>query len=250
MTILLSRFGTNNADADLDNSGVVNALDLTILLANFGSGSTGGGTTPVPTSPPTGGSVAEEQNGRVRVEAESFTRQTNDSVRKWYRTSANETPGITPDGDESHASSASGGAYIEILPDTRRSSSDQLQAGVNFDDDPGDGALAVIEYPIKFNAPGRYYVWVRAYSTGSEDNGVHVGLNNTWPESGKRMQWCAGKDSWYWDSKQRTGSNHCGEEQLIYLDIPTAGVHTVMFAMREDGFEFDAFELNKEYARP
>lgn len=36
LSILLGQFGTNNATADLDSSGVVNALDLSVLLANFG----------------------------------------------------------------------------------------------------------------------------------------------------------------------------------------------------------------------
>lgn len=36
LTILLKNFGSNNADADLDTSGVVNALDISILLQNFG----------------------------------------------------------------------------------------------------------------------------------------------------------------------------------------------------------------------
>lgn len=36
LTIFLSKFGTNDAIADLDGSGKVNAADLTILLQNFG----------------------------------------------------------------------------------------------------------------------------------------------------------------------------------------------------------------------
>lgn len=36
LTILLSKFGTNDPMADLDKSGKVNAADLSILLANFG----------------------------------------------------------------------------------------------------------------------------------------------------------------------------------------------------------------------
>jgi hypothetical protein len=92
---------------------------------------------------------------------------------------------------------------------------------------------------VYFHTPGRYYVWVRAYSTGSEDNGLHVGLNGTWPASGQRLQWCEGKNSWRWESKQRTQKQHCGEPHKIYLDIEEPGVHVVSFSMREDGFEFD-----------
>ena len=38
---------------------------------------------------------------------------------------------------------------------------------------------------------------------GSEDNGVHVGLDGRWPESGQRWQ-TVQKQQWAWDCKQRT----------------------------------------------
>lgn len=37
LTYLIDKFGTNDANADLNNSGKVNTLDLSILLANFGN---------------------------------------------------------------------------------------------------------------------------------------------------------------------------------------------------------------------
>ena len=52
---------------------------------------------------------------------------------------------------------------------------------------PMSGKMALVSYPVYFNNPGRYYVWVRAYSTGTEDNGLHVGLDGTWPELGQRL---------------------------------------------------------------
>ena len=53
------------------------------------------------------------------------------------------------------------------------------------------------------------------------------------------MQWCDGKHSWFWDSKQRTEKAHCGVPKGIYLDIEKSGLHEIAFSMREDGFEFD-----------
>jgi hypothetical protein len=97
-----------------------------------------------------------------------------------------------------------------------------------------------------FNTPGRYYVWVKAYSTGTEDNGVHVGLNGGWPDSGQRMQWCEGKHTWHWESKQRTPQQHCGVPHLIYLDIDKSGVHEIQFSMREDGFEMDMWLMTTD----
>lgn len=202
-------------------------------------------------APPDAKTVAEEKDGYVAVEAEAFVAQHKDDVRRWYITRPGEKPPAAgADGDPSHADSASGKAYLEILPDTRRTHDDKLTRSENFADK--GGIMAIVDYPVKFNTPGRYYVWVRAYSTGSEDNGIHVGLNGAWPESGQRLQWCEGKNTWRWESKQRTPQNHCGEPHKIFLDIDKPGVHVISFSMREDGFEFDQFLLttSRDFARP
>ncbi|MHC4743391.1 MAG: DUF5060 domain-containing protein [Planctomycetota bacterium] len=194
--------------------------------------------------------VFEETDGIVAVEAEHFAVQTLTSLRRWYLTTTATTQQITPDGDPSHADSASGGAYLEVLPDTRRTHGDKLISGQNFMNEPGK--MAVLTYNVYLNTPGRYYVWVRAYSTGSEDNGLHVGLDGAWPASGQRLQWCEGKKSWRWESKQRTNKVHCGEPYKIYLDVEKPGLHTISFSMREDGFEFDKWLMTKDknFARP
>lgn len=194
--------------------------------------------------------VFEEVGGIVAVEAEHFAAQIQDGVRKWYVASKTQTPGITPDGDDSHADTASNGAYVEVLPDTRRSNKDKLIQGQNFSNEAGK--MAILVYPVHFNTTGRYYVWVRAYSTGSEDNGLHVGVNGTWPDSGQRLQWCEGKESWRWESKQRTAEQHCGEPYKIFLDIEQPGLYSIEFSMREDGFEFDKWLMTKDrdFERP
>ena len=196
------------------------------------------------------GQIFEEVDGLLAVEAEHFSEQTKTDKRQWYIVTTEGVPGIAPDGDPSHAADASGGAYIEILPDTRRTHADKLTSGVNFSNEPG--VMAVLSYPVHINTPGRYYVWVRAYSTGAEDNGLHVGIDGTWPETGARLQWCQGKNSWRWESKQRTAKVHCGEPYKIFLDIEKPGPHLIQFSMREDGFEFDKFILTKEkeFERP
>ncbi len=196
----------------------------------------------------TDGCVAIERNGVAAVEAEHFVSQSKDSKRKWYLLDGSTTGTPTPDPDPNHANGASDGAYLEILPDTRVTHSDPLINGENFSNVAGQ--TTIVDYKVKFSSPGKYYVWVRAFSTGSEDNGVHVGINGTWPASGNRMQWCAGKNQWTWESKQRTAANHCGEAQKIFLNVPSAGVHTISFSLREDGFEMDKFVLSKAYTKP
>ncbi len=172
-----------------------------------------------------------EPDASLEVEAERFDRQTLTEVRKWETVSTG-----------AHADGASGGAYVEVLPDTRRTHEDRLIRGENFTNEPG--TMAVLEYDVAITNPGRYFVWVRAYSTGTEDNGIHVGIDGSWPDSGRRMQWCEGKNAWTWASKQRTDEQHCGVPGLIWLDISEPGRHTVMFSMREDGFKMDAWALS------
>ncbi len=192
--------------------------------------------------------VFEETNGILAVEAEDFHLQEQATIRKWYRIDQDHQPSIAPDSDEPHFNTASGGAYLEILPDTRTNHDEKLIHGENFSNEAGK--LGTLHYRVKINHPGKYYVWVRAFSTGSEDNGLHVGLDGEWMESGQRMQWCDGKNQWTWASKQRTKEEHCGVERQIYLEIDQAGLHTISFSMREDGFEFDKWIIEKDYRQP
>lgn len=174
-----------------------------------------------------------EANGFVEVEAEHYIEQSKTEKRRWEK--------ITLQTPDNHAQSAGKNTYLECLPDTRITHDDKLTNGENFSNKAGE--MAVVSYKINFTTTGRFYVWVRAYSTGSEDNGIHVGIDNQWIESGQRMQWCEGKNAWTWASKQRTEKNHCGEPFKIYLDIDKTGEHLIQFSMREDGFEFDKFIL-------
>jgi hypothetical protein len=173
----------------------------------------------------------------VSIEAEKFFNQEKAEKRAWVRISSKGP-------SDSVANQASAKAYIQCLPDTRATDKDKLINGENFTNNPGE--MAVISYKIRVRQPGMYYVWARCYSTGAEDNGIHVGLNGNWPESGKRMQWCDGKNKWTWASKQRTEAVHCGEPYLIYLDIEKPGKHVLQFSMREDGFRMDKILLTTD----
>jgi len=170
----------------------------------------------------------------ITIEAEDFGFQEKNEKRSWI---------IKDFGDmtDTIAASASGRSYIQCMPDTRILPTDKLVHGENFSNVAGE--MAVISYSVRVKKPGRYYVWVSCFSTGADDNGIHVGIDGTWPESGMRMQWCEGKHKWTWASKQRTEANHCGEPHKIFLDIEKAGRHTIMFSMREDGFRMDRILL-------
>ncbi|WP_303316249.1 hypothetical protein Q4Q34_12305 [Flavivirga abyssicola] len=186
-----------------------------------------------------------EKDGFLQVEAENFHDKTNNEVkREWYIRSNNDDIPFSGDTIENHSTTASKGAYIEALPDTRVTHDDALITGENFFPVPGTGGI--VSYKVKITNPGIYYVWALAYSTGTEDNGLHVGINGEWPESGARIQWCEGKDRWTWSSAQRVPENHCGIPQTITLNFEKAGNYVVSFSMREDGFEFDKWILTKD----
>ena len=178
----------------------------------------------------------------VRIEAEDFSSKSD----RWALTSDTETPNLGPDPDPSHHSSASGRANLELLPDTRVTHDDTVYNGGmdgNFWGGPGGGPR--IDYQVNMPEAGRYLVWVKTFSTGTEDNGIHVAINGTLPASGQRIQICS-KHNWFWTSGQRTNDNHCGVTKTIWLDVPAAGVNTITFFAREDGFEIDQFMLMKE----
>lgn len=185
-----------------------------------------------------------EINKQVVVEAEDFATQHLADKRRWLVFSNTSVQHPYADSDVAHVKDASGGKYIEILPDTRTNHSETLVRGENFSDQGGQ--IGVLTYPIYFTHPGRYYIWARAYSTGSEDNGVHFGINGTWPQTSARLQLCTGKHQWTWSSARRVPDNHCGSTNTVYLDVPTAGVHILMVSMREDGFELDKFILTQD----
>jgi len=187
--------------------------------------------------------ILAERDGLVAFEAEHFFKQELTAVRAWHLTHAKQHPRLAPDTDGTHVLGASGGAYLEILPDTRWSHDEKLVAGENFSGEPGK--MAVLTYRVHFSTPGRYHVWARILSTGPEDNGVHFGLNGTWPESGRRWQ-TVKKREWAWDSRQRTEKVHVGVPGQLYLDVPSAGEHTIQVSMREDGFEMDKVILTRD----
>lgn len=187
--------------------------------------------------------VFDEANGVIAVEAEHFCEQTLSDTRAWHITSSQSMPALEPDPDPAHLEGASGGAYVEILPDSRATHAHKLIEGENFSPQPGK--LAVAHYKVNFKQPGRYYVWIRSFSTGTEDNGVHVGLDGQWPESGQRWQ-TTQKRKWSWDCRQRTAEQHSGVPMQLFLDVAAAGHHELLLSMREDGIEIDKIVLARD----
>jgi hypothetical protein len=181
----------------------------------------------------------EEKDGMLSIEAEDFHYKNNNSTkRNWVVRFLDDK--VKKD---NYSKTAKDNSYIEAMPDTRVTHDDTLIIGENFFPIAGTGGI--ISYKIKINNPGKYYVWAKAFSSGTEDNGVHIGFNEKWQESGARMQWCDGKNKWTWSSAQRMPDNHCGKPQTIYLNFDKPGEYVLSFSMREDGFKMDRIILTK-----
>jgi hypothetical protein len=194
--------------------------------------------------------VHETVDGMVVIEAEHYTRQQRDMIRRWYLNSAQHSPTAKPDGDPVKVGDAGGGAYMEVLPDTFVTDDDRPIDGINLGLDPG--SVAVLCYKVNFSQPGRYYIWTRMCSDDEEDNTLNAGLNDEWPASAKCLQFQKHTKAWQWGNLIRDPKGPQYPRLLAWLDVPTAGVHTVMYSMREDGCSFDRFLLttNKDFAKP
>ena len=177
----------------------------------------------------------------IDFEAETFV----SSDERWVLTEPG-TAQTSPDPDPNHSDLAIGNAYLELLPDIRVTHADPTSPPVAYWSNPGIGPT--LAYQVDFPEAGRYHVHVRALSTGTEDNGIYVGLNDDWPASGLRLQFCTAGQGWRWSSRQRdSGSNGpCGIEKTIWLDVVSPGINLVKFSAREDGFEIDHVMLIKD----
>lgn len=180
----------------------------------------------------------------IVIEAEDF----DDKDDRWVLTQP-DTPTQSDDPDPNHSASAVGQSYLELLPDLRVTHDDVFPQAP----DPlafwGEGIVAPrANYTVNFPEAGRYHIHVRAFSTGTEDNGLHLGLNSQFPESAKRLQLCSAGQGWTWSSRQRYsgGAGACGTRFTVWLDVEEPGIQTVHVAPREDGFELDRFMLIKD----
>lgn len=181
----------------------------------------------------------------IDIEAESLDQTVRESEDTRWTLTNPITPQTEDDPDGNNSDGAVGSEYIELLPDIRVAHGDPFTPPTAFWGVAGTGPT--VSYEVDFPETGRYFVHIRASSSGSEDNGIHVGINDTWPPDGRAMQLCAINQGWVWSSRRRSsgGVGHCGVDHSIWLDVEKAGVNTVMFSAREDGFELDRFMLIK-----
>ncbi len=180
----------------------------------------------------------------VIVEAEEF----DDKDDRWVLTGPS-TPAQELDPDPNHSATAVGQFYLELLPDSRVTHEDPFPTEPELRSFWGEGQVAPrINYTVNFPEAGRYHVHVRGLSTGTEDNGLHIGLNGTFPDSGQKVQLCSAGRGWWWTSRQREsgGAGSCGTDFTVWIDVENPGLQTLNVSPREDGFELDRLMLIKD----
>ncbi len=168
-------------------------------------------------------------NNLVSVEAECFSANASSGGNSWAK--------IGKGG-------ASGGHVMQSTPDrgtARQTSSSSPK----------------LSYRVNFPSSGRYTVWVRGWGDadgsgqrrsaantnggGSRDS-VHVGINGNLSTAKAMDNFPNNRYNWSND-RRGTGSK-------AYINVPSAGSHTVNVWMREDGFVFDKLIFSKGSYNP
>lgn len=118
---------------------------------------------------------------------------------------------------------------MQVQPDAGRSYSSNIPS-----------RSARLDYSVKFQESGDYYVWVRGKSPGSNSNSVHVGINSKLTASGTSITNSTASPVYEWISRSSaTGS-------AARITVPSAGTHMVNVWMSKDGFIFDKLILTRD----
>ena len=109
--------------------------------------------------------------------------------------------------------------------------------GTDFDDADSSPRL---DYNVKFDIPGIYYIWVRGQATGSEDDSVTIGMDGTDSGTADKIQFSS-YDTWMWSNSRIDGSE-------ATIEVMSAGIHTLNIWMHKNGLRIDKIILVKSPA--
>lgn len=154
------------------------------------------------------------QNGRVVIEAEHFEDDRSYNNQRWAV--------------QRDKSGYAGQGAIVVAPDRGV----RIRSRYN-------KRSPEVTYPVYFEEPGRYYIWMRVWADNNNSNSVHLGING----AANRSSSYIGTDSfrqWVW-TRQRQDS-----DDPARIDVSSAGMKELNVWMREDGFYIDRIMLTKD----
>ncbi|MEM8484765.1 MAG: hypothetical protein AAF564_04415 [Bacteroidota bacterium] len=163
---------------------------------------------------PAGRGAFDAQKGRVVIEAEHFDGERSYNNQRW--TVQRDRSGYTGQG------------AIVVSPDRGV----RIRSRYN-------KRSPEVTYPVYFEDPGRYYIWMRVWADNNNSNSVHLGING----AANRSSSYIGTDTyrtWVW-TQQRQDSDDAAR-----IDVPSAGMKELNVWMREDGFYIDRIILTKD----
>lgn len=156
----------------------------------------------------------QAQNGAVTIEAEHYHASIERNGRSW--TARTDRAGYA------------GSAAMVAVPDQNVTVSGNYVA-----------ASPELQYRVRFDQAGTYYVWVRALADNYGNNTVHVGLNGQPVASAANVTMNRYRD-WKWRA-----------ENLSYtINVPAPGIHTINVWMCKDGFRLDRLLLTTSRTAP
>ena len=119
---------------------------------------------------------------------------------------------------------ASGDKMVQALPNSGTN-----LAGTEIENSPR------MDFDIDFVKTGTHYVWIRGWSSDSDDNSVHVGINGNMISTADKLEYPA-TSAWEWTKSTKDGAD-------AEINIPSTGVNTLNIWMREDGTRLDKIVL-------
>jgi hypothetical protein len=116
--------------------------------------------------------------------------------------------------------------------------------------DPGGGAgndtgyvenSPRLDFEVNFTKTGVHYIWIRGYGQDGNSDSCHAGINGEDVQSAYRF--------WSFTTSYTWLNVTDGDPPRRYIDVPSAGVHTVNVWMREDACIVDKIVLttNPDY---
>ena len=161
--------------------------------------------------------VFSEKSGLVVMEAEHFSANVARGGKSWV--------------SQTSPSGFAGSGVMVANPNT----------GTNIDTNFATKSPE-LSFNVSFSTPGTYKVWVRARANSSNDDSLHVGLDNAAVSTADRIT-LGSLNAYVWSNKTSDGP-------AATINIAKAGMHTINVWMRKDGLILDRILLSKNGLTP
>ena len=160
---------------------------------------------------------AEDQDGRVVIEAEHYASNTQKNGVAW---------------EERSMSGASGGVAM-TTPNQNKSFVDGYVS-----------SSPKLTYQVELDSAGLFYVWIRGSSPDGNSDSCHVGMDGLEVSTAKKIAKFETRNTWVWSSRVEPYS--AGVNGRSAISVGQGGAHSLELYLREDGFNVDKIVLTRD----